>query len=83
MQGDSRDFDMNVWWNVALVALTWVVSAAVNWGVFSEKLKSLDSRMRRLEANDERYVTRIEYEGRHRDLKELITSLHRSGRQSI
>lgn len=59
-------------WDVGVVILTWVVAAAVNYGIIAEKIKSLGHRVERLEEGDQRYITRTEYDGRHADLIRMM-----------
>ncbi|MBU6231687.1 hypothetical protein KGP36_03380 [Patescibacteria group bacterium] len=67
--------NMDVVWNAAVVALTWVVCLATQWGIFREKIKNLE--MRLLKVEEEKFLTRDEFESRHSEALMQIGELRR------
>ena len=61
---------MNTAIDVVVVVITWLACGAFTWGVMTERLKSLASRVSALE--QEKFITRHEYEARHKELSEMI-----------
>lgn len=60
---------MSAWINIALILLLWLVTGAVTWGIVREQVTSLRRDMDAMRADVATYVTRSEYESRHKDLK--------------
>ncbi len=55
--------------------LTWVACAAFQWGIFSAKLKGIEGRVDKIEEN--KFVTREEYQARHAELQAQMAEIRR------
>lgn len=58
------------WQTAALMIVTWVFAAGLNYGLLRGRLSSVERRLSRVE--DEKYLTRTEYEARHRELMDFV-----------
>lgn len=67
---------MSEGFNIGVVIITWLACAAFTWGVTTERLKSITRRVEALE--QEKFVTRTEYEARHRELLEEIRRIRQA-----
>jgi Flp pilus assembly protein TadB len=67
---------MNPYFEVVGLLITWVLAAGVTYGVMRTKLEAHDQRIATLEAAEirraEQFVTRTEYESRHRDIQQQL-----------
>jgi len=70
---------VNVWQTIGIVLLTWAFAAGLNWGIFSERLRSIGFRveeaLRKIDGWENvkgTFLTRSEYEVRNRELRDLV-----------
>ena len=73
---------MSIWLNILMVVLTWIACAAATWGVLTERLRNLGQNQqilaRRIESLEaEKFITRVEYENRHKELLDEIRHISR------
>lgn len=61
--------------NLPLVAVTWLVAAAMNYGLLKGRLEAQEERIKRVESVVLLMVPRSEYESRHTDLVRTQTRI--------
>lgn len=70
---------MNPYLEMVALLVTWVLAAGVTYGVMRTKLEALHFRIIALEnaaiKNMEIFVSRTEYESRHRDIQEQLSRI--------
>jgi hypothetical protein len=70
---------VNPWLNIVVIVGLQGIVAAVSYGVLrgslSAQVAALKENLNRVESNVATFVTRTEYESRHRDLKENLTRI--------
>ena len=64
-----------------MIVVTWVLSAGVTWGIYSERINNLkrerESDLRRIEDLEETMLSKDEYEHRHEEHERRHTEILR------
>lgn len=71
----SKTFER--WWLIAVMVVTWALSAGVNYGIISARLDALNQRLDSLENSRPTYVSRAEYNGNRQDLANRLDRIER------